>query len=763
MVLIVISFFALIFTFIAKRSVEEATAFTDNVKARFAALSGINFALEKLPHSLTQNYTSFVAEEWVFNGEDININGELDNFEDINQNNKLDIFSVPLKDALRPSFSLYKDYASLQNEYSKISKITPPRNKSHYLNKAPENTVYFILKVKDTTQTLNLNDPNPKLFKMLKNLSDVMGMPISLDDAKEFVELTGKFTTLEELTHLKGTIKLPPNFATHKLRDFISLYGNTIDKLLLPNPKKELIGKKILSIRELLYSNLQTTKRSPININIAPPEIIEAVLKNLESIYVEENKNQPSILPDLNILDLVDNQLKNLQVPDILNTDDIDKFMKNITKIGILPRLQIFKQLKTLKSDNDFYGTVKTYKLSEGTSKIVARHIYKRRYKDPYKSAFHNFAEFREFLDELIKEKVINKLDRDIILANCNPNTDFNKFNPNAIFYKKIDKSDLLEYTTEFVFGPIGTFEVESTGIVEKQHQITAQKVIISVYDILNIIQHTTQKDFAEGFIKPNTSYDFPTERDKTLQTYPEGLEEYAIKNDIDGQLMLATIKTKIEKNHTFVASFENGYNATFAREDKNLVSDYFQENDTKPVLTSIFTKGTLYPDGVYSDLQVGYPFKGGDNLPFLYSTNFAFNPINEQFSHQQLKTLLGVISFWVKPNFDTQERSKTRSIFSAYSLLPDKKGIDRVLHTIFQAEIQGRYKGKELGSPLVLTDFTTPFIFLKYQDKTALFTDPYLMLEDRNIQDRYKLHSRGWTHIGIFLDEKGAKITISP
>jgi hypothetical protein len=779
-ILLVVVFVAIVFVSVAKINVTETQVFVDNIKARFAALSGLNFAIRKIPQELKRNYISFVGSDWVFNGEDFNLNGELEPEEDTNGNGRLDIFSVSLDKALRPSFALYKDADSIKRGYSYSSKVPAPYNKSGILNSASESTIYYVLKVKDTTQTLNLNDPNPKVVNMLKTVSELIGAGMSEEEIRDFVK-----SAREALILTSGTVKLPRRYLLSKLATVVSLYGKTIDKLLIPSPKVELIDKPIISVREMISDRLTTGSRSPININIAPPEIIEAVLRGLEGLYIEENINSPSSLPNMNLLLEAEDNLSRLSAP--TTAEDIASTLSSILSLSdeekleraqrhfddlfsaAVPRLKLLQQFKYIKSKDKYYGVVRKHKLSEGKAKQLAEHIVKKRYKDITKPAFYDYNDLRDFLNEEVKNRVINDLDRDLILAALNINSDFNKFNPNKSFYKRIDKSDLIEYTTEVVFGAIGTFEIESLGVVERKGDITARKTLIGVAEILKMFLDTTQKDFSLGYIRPNEDYEYPTYKGKTLQTYPEPeIGDLALKNELDGQLILATVNRELTTNHTFLASFENSVNATFAKDEGGLLGEYFigKSEIEIPKAESVFKKGTLYPDGAYVDFKHPYPYKGRWNLPFKTTASFLFNGEREEFNFREFKVLLGIITFWVKANFDADEGEKTRSLFTAYSTLPGGDKVDRILEYLYQPKVDFRYKNILTTTPFLITDFTMPFLFAEMgrdeKKKTFFMPDPYFMLQDTvKIPPKYRLKTREWKHFGILLDEEGAQFTV--
>ncbi len=191
-----------------------------------------------------------------------------------------------------------------------------------------------------------------------------------------------------------------------------------------------------------------------------------------------------------------------------------------------------------------------------------------------------------------------------LLKANFNPNSDLNKFGPNASRWRPIDKSDLLAYSTEFSLLPPRACaqELESTGSVRgRDGVLLARRVLKAELAPQSLLTLTTQKEFVcEDLGDPfraGDERDFrlpgrtpflnasagtsPTwghalglpglgSRGASLQTYPEpcvmpgaGLTLHPA--DYDGSIQLATLETPAE----------DCYGATAATRDMKLLARY--------------------------------------------------------------------------------------------------------------------------------------------------------------------------------------------
>jgi len=284
---------------------------------------------------------------------------------------------------------------------------------------------------------------------------------------------------------------------------------------------------------------------------------------------------------------------------------------------------------------------------------------------------------------------------RDILKANFNPNSDLNKFNPNVSLWRTVDKSDLTVYSTEFSLDPIQGLRVESAGrVLGPRGELLAQKVLQASLASPGILRISTQKEFVcgdlgnpdlpgdetgprlpghPGFLSENgsaqktwghrldTAARHPASylngpagylRGAALQSYPEpcfdaggGLDQHPA--DYDGRLELATVETPKDAFYTqaspsdlhdmrMLARYTGDFDLDHAfggdalrrcQADAALVSGA----ELADGLLDPFKPSTLYPDGAYSERDRCPAYLDRGNVDGYH----------------------GVISFWVKNNFE--------------------------------------------------------------------------------------------------------------
>ncbi|MFC1587446.1 hypothetical protein ACFL54_03965, partial [Planctomycetota bacterium] len=267
----------------------------------------------------------------------------------------------------------------------------------------------------------------------------------------------------------------------------------------------------------------------------------------------------------------------------------------------------------------------------------------------------------------------------DALLANFNPNSQLNQYTPNKVVYRRVDKSHLTSYTTEFCFEPTGYFQIESLGLIRDRNAGPVAKYNInSVVKLFYLLRHTSQAQFMAG-VNTVDSLDntgggpfqecasFPTAgagifspNGFTLQSYPEplraprqpGVPEFAF-SPFDGSLMLATWQ---EDKSGLGAVFHHHFNGSiyptssytvggadeiYLTASPGTAEDLFPGDrniPTESILTnakeSPWYPGNLYPDGAYSE--------AGRTL--------TFKNINVGSNGGQA----GTLEFWIKPNYHT-------------------------------------------------------------------------------------------------------------
>ncbi len=312
---------------------------------------------------------------------------------------------------------------------------------------------------------------------------------------------------------------------------------------------------------------------------------------------------------------------------------------------------------------------------------------------------------------------------RDLLKANFNPNSDLNKFNPNASRFKSMDKQDLVAYSTEFSLFPTQARTLESLGrVLAREGRLAASRTIRATLPPPSVAKITTQKEFvctglgrldcsgdevgpwrmpgAADFLGPSRgsamtwghridmrslypgSFLDADDADGTscrgvgLQTYPEpcvytGSGDRLTINPAayDGSLMLATVETRDNQYYTasvptmdmkMLARFDDAFDLELA--DSSAADGKDCVEDTALVLPAELGRSLLHankPNTLVPD--GGYSEK--DRTPAWYSAG-------------NVQGFRGLMSVWVKPNFPYR--------VGALGFPPQAEDRDRVWASLF-------------------------------------------------------------------------------
>lgn len=277
---------------------------------------------------------------------------------------------------------------------------------------------------------------------------------------------------------------------------------------------------------------------------------------------------------------------------------------------------------------------------------------------------------------------LIQQAKRDLLKAAFNPNTDLNKFNPEAPLARLIDKSDLLVYSTELGLLPTEGHRIQAAGrSLGPDGRILALQVLDAEIGGPQVARLSTQREFAcadlgsldlpgdesgvrlpgqRPFISlsrgpvPTWGHRLPGlgGRGLSLQTYPEvcalaGTAVTMAPADYDGALMRATLETRDDDCFTVSAApADMTLLACFTVDMDLAVADGIAINPAAKELLpdaelvprhemdrsawDAVRPGTLRPDGCYSERgrAPSWPDKGS------------------------MHGFHGVFSFWAKPNY---------------------------------------------------------------------------------------------------------------
>ncbi len=283
---------------------------------------------------------------------------------------------------------------------------------------------------------------------------------------------------------------------------------------------------------------------------------------------------------------------------------------------------------------------------------------------------------------------------RDLLKANFNPNSDLNKFSPNASLWRSVDKSDLLVYSTEFSLLPgVGALEVESAGrLTDPDGRLLASRVLQASVASSSRLTLTTQGEFVcEELGEPSLAGDERTVRlpgrtpfitrsagpgntrtwghalaavgspGISLQTYPEpcvdpgsGLELHPAR--YDGSVQLATLETPMDdmylvtsttQDMKLLARYTTGFDLDVADATQapfSILDGNKNQTDVQQVTPAELGNGlldavkpnTLHPDGVYAER---------DRCPAYFDLGNA-HPAH------------GLVSFWIKSDHQPPQGS---------------------------------------------------------------------------------------------------------
>jgi len=240
---------------------------------------------------------------------------------------------------------------------------------------------------------------------------------------------------------------------------------------------------------------------------------------------------------------------------------------------------------------------------------------------------------------------------RDLLLAQFNPNTGLNKFNPSDVRWKRLDKSDLLVYSTELALSPVCSRKISSRGrVLDANGRLLASRELTAVLAPPGVLRLSTQRELLcedlgnpqfpgdEGPARLPGTASFISESHSlasiktwghrltgagwmdgdsngaSLQAYPEPYvsptpsRNLSIRpSDVDGYLETATLETPERGDLGFLARFDDGFDLDIARGGLTAVTEDVQLLRPDELGHSIwdpFKPSTLFPDGAYSERE---------------------------------------------------------------------------------------------------------------------------------------------------------------
>ncbi|MBI3269750.1 MAG: hypothetical protein HYZ53_12060 [Planctomycetes bacterium] len=142
--------------------------------------------------------------------------------------------------------------------------------------------------------------------------------------------------------------------------------------------------------------------------------------------------------------------------------------------------------------------------IGRAKAEFLAEQLIARRPAAPDQSPFTDWVRFsREVLGRL---RGVSRAEKDLLRANFDPNTNLKKLNPDRLVAEpdpeagpgeptRLDKSDLTFATTEFCFGSMGYYEIESLGRVLKGGKALAQATVRTVAKVFDVERVSGQRE----------------------------------------------------------------------------------------------------------------------------------------------------------------------------------------------------------------------------------------------------------------------------
>jgi hypothetical protein len=536
---------------------------------------------------------------WFYGGEDINGNGRRDIGEaDLDGDDTMD---CPLDMALSPSFRLGYYGATSPARLDGLA----------YSGKLPVTgmDVSYVLRSEDLSARLAIeggiqvpyasDDTVTGVRRMLHTLAYLAGkgdkaaviQKMNLGLSRYSQETAGQFMLVNALHDM-------PEISRH-LTAYAWKDHSTIKPPVLPIQTLQPDSNRLLS--PIRYREIAMEARAPININTASWEVLVCALHGLKARAVK---------PGFMSLEAIAMAM-------------VRGYFQNYGSASELAQYDA----TVVASDSIVYTAIDL-----PTAMQVSSAIIERRQREPFTS----WRDLARFLAALIDDSLIyRENDRvtlpddfaltpqqaSLIWANANPNTDLNKHNPDfpdqylyqlwtvkgnpkkSLFYR-IDKSDLIVYTSEFCFYPTGYFAITSLGRAVAGDTVS-EDTASTVVKIFDIHYMSTQADF---------DWNLEAQQRSQVASHPEPNKAVAQQCEYDGAISIAP--------YAFADPDDGG-----AQGDISFWRDGVEKT---PLVGN--EPGNRFPDGVFAD-QTHMP---GDPRVGIYDS-----------------PLTTMIAFWYKPNWD--------------------------------------------------------------------------------------------------------------
>ncbi len=415
------------------------------------------------------------------------------------------------------------------------------------------------------------------------------------------------------------------------------------------NEFRNKLGRNIISKEELLPI-MGTTERERIR-NLS-------ILSGYISVYARmEETTNPKVFQ-------WDDKSFNLKIRD--DNVIIRRAPININTASFEVLYSVFNGLRGFNWDSEELNFVEV-RIDSSTAKKIAKDLIEFRTKKLKETAtgLTIIDEFERFLNSL---GYLSYAQKKLLLANANPNSRLNIYNPNKVtrnVFGDVDKSKLVYsdipsecgFTTEFIFDSNGLYEITSIGRILKvidnrgsipKVRIIAQKLVNYIVSIYETKAITTAYDFSNAIVKSNN-----------IDIYPDVSEV----SKLDGYLGMKLFEWEPgERSFKF---YQNKKDADFSLSDKNNLGNFPEKPKNLLSLGRDGFKEWIADGILLRKKQYGAPI-------FIKRTDYdvKFN-MDKSIDLQE-----GAFAFWIKPSWRLEELAKSPKLI----LTINKKGVPRFI-----------------------------------------------------------------------------------
>lgn len=322
-------------------------------------------------------------------------------------------------------------------EQSMSGALSSEMAKFHIKNHHREDVYsYSYIDILDSSSKININQDDKAFFNILINLMKITGNDYLI-----------KLLELKTSGKVAGFVDMLTPFKKEQrkiIRDFFTVDSYVNNKIVAPSNIEDRIvlhkiGDNIYTLSDLIPKNIQYVKKSYVNINTAKYEVIYSLLKDVSGIYLSK------------------------EIGDIPEAEK-----ENLNPLGKLTKIEI----------------------NDGDAKKVAQAIIDSRKQESIKSW--------QQLESTLKNTNLSEEKVALIIANLNPNANLNFFYPAYPLFKRINKTDIGNYTTEITFFPTGVFEFDVKVILARKDVKLAEQSMYVIRKIFDITEISSQDDFVK-------------------------------------------------------------------------------------------------------------------------------------------------------------------------------------------------------------------------------------------------------------------------